>query len=53
MRGNFDLPRGDRDEEDVRPVRPEPEPEVPLSVAPPKKGEFGQWLKRLEEERGE
>jgi hypothetical protein len=50
MRGNLDLPVGDRDEADDEPIVPEPEPEVPLTVPPPRKGEFGQWLKKLDAE---
>jgi hypothetical protein len=50
----YALPVGDRDEEDERPVVPEPEPEVPLTVEPPRHGEgLGSWLKRLEEEASE
>ena len=39
---DFDLPRGDRDEVD-EPIRPEPE--IPLTVPPPPKGQgLGSWL---------
>lgn len=43
------LPRGDREDLDEKPLRPEPEPEIPLSVPPPKRGGFGTWLKQLDE----
>jgi hypothetical protein len=58
MRGNLDLPVGDRDEVDDAPIKkpivPELEPEVPSNVTPPEKGEgLGSWLLRIEEELSE
>lgn len=46
-RRNDDLPVGDRDAVDPRPVAPEPEPT--LNVTPPAKGVgLGSWLASLE-----